>query len=84
MSAVAVSPLKTAERRLLLLAAVRRQGGEWTPRRVQRLYLDRGLGGLHQSVWRGDLAALHTAGQLTLCETVGRRFYTVPQQGGAQ
>ena len=72
-----------AARRAALLAAVVRQGGEWTPTRVERLYKQHGDHDIYRRVVRVDLAALHAAGHLVLHDDAGRRFYT-PAKDGAE
>ena len=72
-----------AARRAALLAAVVRQGGEWTPTRVERLYKQQGDHDIYRRVVRVDLAALHAAGHLVLHDDAGRRFYT-PAKDGAE
>ncbi|KOT47125.1 MULTISPECIES: hypothetical protein [Streptomyces] len=70
---VSVSETK---RRQLLAAAVARQPGEWTTRRVLRLYRSAGWPAPLSRTARHDLARLHRDGLLTLHETPGRRYYT--------
>ncbi|WP_431999269.1 hypothetical protein [Streptomyces sioyaensis] len=65
------------DRRQTLAAAIRHQGGEWTKRRVLRLWRAAGYPiprSTHTA--RGDLAALQRSGLLLCHETPGRRFYT--------
>jgi hypothetical protein len=67
----------------LLLAAIRREGGEWTTKRVQDFYRRTPLparhapGGRLRHIARGDLRDLHTWGHLVLHEGNARRFYTL-------
>lgn len=79
----AKSATATHDRRSQLLAAVRRQGGEWTPERVKGLYQRHGHKRLLRAAIRADLATLHRDGYLVLNETPGRRFYT-PAKDGAK
>lgn len=66
-------------RRLVLLqAAVAEQCGEWTTRRVQKLYRQLGYEPPLRRTARRDLAQLARTGVLTLVDTdPGRRYYTV-------
>jgi hypothetical protein len=67
----------------LLLAVIRREGGEWTTKRVQDFYRRTPLparnapDGRLRHIARGDLRDLHTWGHLVLHETTGRRYYTL-------
>jgi hypothetical protein len=67
----------------LLLAAIRREGGEWTTKKVQDFYRRQPLPARHapdgrlRHIARGDLRDLRTWGHLVLHETTGRRFYTL-------
>lgn len=72
--------LNGVARRDLLLAAVQRQGGEWTTGRVKRLYRDAKLTHILRVTIRRDLAGLHADGHLILNDELGRRFYT-PKDG---
>lgn len=64
-------------RRLVLLYAVIEQRGEWTTRRVQRLYRQLGYAAPLRRIARRDLAQLAREGVLVLDDTVPtRRFYT--------
>ena len=67
--------------RLLLLRAVERQGGEWTPGRVKRLFAQNGLTHVYRATIRRHLRALCAEGLLERHETPGRRWYT-PIIGG--
>ncbi len=71
------------DRRGQLLAAICRQGGEWTPERTKTLYRRLGHGHVPRAAIRADLAILHRAGHLDLNDAVGRRFYT-PTKDGAE
>ncbi|MFG2826050.1 hypothetical protein ACGFWI_00980 [Streptomyces sp. NPDC048434] len=65
------------DRRQALAAAIRRQGGEWTKRRVLRLWNAAGYPiprSTHTA--RRDLSVLQRRGLLLCHETPGRRFYT--------
>lgn len=67
----------------LLLAAIRREGGEWTTKRVQDFYRRTPLpahnapDGRLRHIARGDLRDLHVWGHLVLHEGNARRFYTL-------
>jgi hypothetical protein len=74
---------KPKARRAALLAAVVRQGGEWTATRVERLYKQQGDHDVYRRIIRDDLAALHAAGHLALHDDAGRRYYT-PTKDGAK
>lgn len=67
------------DRRLILLqASILAQGGEWTTRRVQRLYRQLGYADPLRRIARRDLAQLAREGVLTLVDTdPARRHYTV-------
>lgn len=81
-AAIAKAAPSAHDRQQQLLAAVRRQGGEWTPERAKALY--RRLGHrVARAVIRGDLAALCLSGHLVLNDAPGRRFYT-PAKDGVQ
>ena len=63
----------------LLIALVRRQGGEWTTARVQRAYRKAGHDGRPHNC-RHDLKRLHRMGVLDRRETTGRRWYVPSRQ----
>ncbi|KWT61868.1 hypothetical protein ADL21_11340 [Streptomyces albus subsp. albus] len=67
-------------RRAALLDTIRRQTGEWTTGRVQRLYRTRGIAPLRATA-RDDLHFLARAGFLMLHESPGRRFFTYSGSG---
>jgi hypothetical protein len=69
--------------RELVLTAVARQGGEWTPGRVKRLFAQHNLTHVYPANIRRLLAKLHAEGALLRHETPGRRYYT-PAKDGAQ
>jgi len=64
----------------LVLDAIARQGGEWTPGRVKRLFAQHNLTHVWRASIRRLLAKLATEGHLTLHEIPGRRWYT-PKDG---
>lgn len=69
--------LADASRRLVLADAIRREGGEWTTRRVQQVYRRAGLDVPQRKTWRDDLARLHRSGLLTLHDDRPNcRYYT--------
>jgi hypothetical protein len=70
MTATALHP-----RLQLLVTLVRRQGGEWTTRRVDRAYAAHGYHAPQRHTHRHDLRALHRMGVLDVREQPGRRFY---------
>lgn len=72
---------KTAERRALLLAAVKAEGGDWTTGRVKQTYRRLGLGHVYRGTYRRDLAALVRDGHLAAHDSPGRRFYTGTADG---
>lgn len=69
------------DRRLLVLqAAALAQRGEWTTRRVQRLYRHLGYAAPLRRTARRDLAQLAREGVLTLVDTdPARRFYVLKE-----
>ncbi|MEU7156020.1 hypothetical protein AB0A98_06185 [Streptomyces chrestomyceticus] len=71
-----MAALDETKRRLLLAGAVAEQPGEWTTRRVLRLYRSAGWPAPLSHIARRDLARLHRDGLLALHETPGRRYYT--------
>jgi hypothetical protein len=70
MTAIALHP-----RLQLLVALVRRQGGEWTTARVARAYLAADYDAPKRHTHRHDLAALCRMGVLDRRDQPGRRFY---------
>lgn len=72
-----------------LLAAVRREGGEWTTARVMRLYQQANLGPHNariahmRSIARGDLRDLRAWGWLRQHDVDRRRFFTLNSRKGA-
>ncbi|MEV8354659.1 hypothetical protein ACFVTT_35450 [Streptomyces niveus] len=61
-----------------LLHQIRRDGGEWTTRRVQKLYRAGAAAAPLRATARKDLHALNAMGFLILHdEDPGRRFYTL-------
>ena len=71
-------------RRDLLLAAMIRDGGEWTTGKVKSLYAGHDFGHMYRATLRSDLGTLHKAGLIVLHDENGRRFYTAADQGGAK
>lgn len=68
----------SARTRLGLLAdAIRREGGQWTTQRVQRLYSRAGHDAPFRATARGDLKTLARRGVLTLHEDRNRRYFTL-------
>jgi hypothetical protein len=65
----------------LLLAVIRREGGEWTTGRVKRLYRKRLPAHVLRVTMRRDLAALHADGHMVLHDSPHRRFYTYCTKG---
>lgn len=63
----------------LLIALIRRQGGEWTTHRVGRTYRKAGYDGRPHGC-RRDLKRMHRMGVLDLRETTGRRWYVPSRQ----
>lgn len=61
--------------RELVVAAIARQGGEWTPGRVKRLYARHNLTHVYRSSIRRLLTQLWAEGVLDLYEVSGRRYY---------
>lgn len=59
----------------LVVAAIARQGGEWTPGRVKRLYAQHNLTHVYRANIRGLLRQLWNEGVLDLYEVSGRRYY---------
>lgn len=59
----------------LLIDLIRKQGGEWTPRRVDRAYATHGYNAPTRSTHRHDLKALYRLGVLDQREQPGRRWY---------
>ncbi|MFI2078273.1 hypothetical protein [Streptomyces triculaminicus] len=68
-----------------LLAAIRRDGGQWTTLRAQDTYRDAGFDAPQRSTARGDLELLKRAGFLIRHDQdKTRRYYTLnPAKGGA-
>jgi hypothetical protein len=62
-------------RLVLLRRLVARQGGEWTPARVQRAYAQRGYDAPKGHTHKRDLKTLWRMGVLNLREQPGRRYY---------
>lgn len=58
-----------------LAAAVRRQGGEWTPARVARTYKAAGIDAPKGTTHKADLKRLHAIGVLDRCDQPGRTHY---------
>lgn len=70
------TPAPTLHPRLeLLVALVRRQGGEWTTARVARAYLAAHYDAPKRHTHRHDLTALWRLGVLDRRDQPGRRFY---------
>lgn len=69
--------------RELVLTAIARQGGEWTPGRVKRLFAQHNLTHVYRASIRRLLAQLWNEGVLDLYEVSGRRYY-LPAKDGAQ
>ncbi|MFF1686061.1 hypothetical protein [Streptomyces sp. NPDC058254] len=65
-----------AYRLAALRLAVLDLGGEWTTRRVQRVYVEAFGPGPWRRTARRDLAALNREGLLTLNDKPDRRHYT--------
>ncbi|MER5213659.1 hypothetical protein ABT063_24585 [Streptomyces sp. NPDC002838] len=61
----------------VLDTAIRAEGGEWQPKRVQQLYLVRYGRGLYRSNARQFLSKRAHAGLLTLHDRPNGRFYTL-------
>lgn len=59
----------------LLLQLIRRQGGEWTTRRVGRAYAAAGYDAPQRHTHRHDLERMHRMGVLDRRENSGRRWY---------
>jgi len=77
------APRRRPNRRTLLLAAIRAQGGEWTTSRAAAFYA-RALDTQHvyASNARRDLRRLAADGHLTThTNTVGHRYYTARTGG---
>lgn len=72
---------KTAERRQMLLAVMRAEGGEWTSGRTKQAYRRLGLPHLYRGTFKRDLAALAKAGDLAPHDSPGRRVYTLRSRG---
>lgn len=62
-------------RLVLLRRLVRRQGGEWTPKRVGRAYLKAGYDAPKGTTHSADLKTLHRLGDLDHRTTPGRQYY---------
>ncbi|MFD7101892.1 hypothetical protein [Streptomyces celluloflavus] len=69
-------PDTDTSRRQILAAAIVRQPGEWTKRRVMRLYQQARHPAPLTRTARRDLAHAHRHGLLDIHETPGRRYYT--------
>ena len=67
----------------VLRGAVRRQGGEWTPARVARTYLDAGIDAPKGTTHKADLKRLHAIGVLDRRDQPGRTYY-VPSRRAAE
>ncbi|MEU1373041.1 hypothetical protein ABZ442_05170 [Streptomyces triculaminicus] len=66
-----------------LLAVIRRDGGQWTTRRVQDTYRALGMQAPQRSTARGDLERLENAGLLVRHDQDATfRYYTLRPQGG--
>jgi hypothetical protein len=59
----------------LLRSLVARQGGEWTPARVQRAYAEHGSDAPKGHTHKRDLKTLWRMGVLNLREQPGRQYY---------
>lgn len=68
--------MNRAELRDLIRGAVEREGGEWTPGRVKRLFAQHNLSHVYRSTIRQMLADLRGAGHLQVHYSPARRFYT--------
>lgn len=79
-------PRVLAERELvrnLVVAAITRQGGEWTTGRVKALIADRNLTHVYRASIRQLLTQLWNDGVLDLYDMRGRRYY-LPAKVDAQ
>jgi hypothetical protein len=76
-------PRRRPNRRTLLLAAIRAQGGEWTTARAAAFYArTRGVQYVYTSNARRDLRRLAADGHLTThANAVGHRYYTARTGG---
>ena len=73
-------PLKRGRRRALLLATVRREGGEWSVTRAERLYKRLGHT-IFRATVRTDLEDLCAAGFLELHGDAGHAYFTATADG---
>ncbi|MFG2780769.1 hypothetical protein ACGFY7_23315 [Streptomyces prunicolor] len=65
----------------VLDTTIREEGGEWTTKRVQQLYLARYGRGLHRADARRFLSQRAHAGFLRLHERPNSRYYTLASKG---
>lgn len=73
---MSATPTPALHPRLVLLRRlVRRQGGEWTPKRVGRAYAKAGYGAPKGRTHRRDLKILWRMGVLDHRATPGRQYY---------